>query len=326
MTLVKDKKWLDKAREVLEIEANAIQMLSQKLDDSFLETVDAIINCKGRVIVSGMGKPGFIAGKLAATFSSTGTPSICMHPADAIHGDLGMVTNQDVVILISNSGETEEVVRLLETLKKIGAKLISMVGNTQSTLARFSDIVLDVSIQQEACPMGLAPTTSTSTALALGDALAVVLMEVRGFKDKDFAFFHPGGSLGRRLLKVKDLMRTGTEHPVIDENETVRKALLLITAAKAGSCTVINEAGSLAGIFTDGDLRRHLEQDSEHIVDTEIGKIMTKSPCVIDQDQLAAKAFQILRDKKIDELVVVSQDNVPVGLLDVQDLLKAGFS
>lgn len=314
------------AKRVLEIEAQAIQDLIKRVDHNFDKTIELILSCKGRVIVTGMGKPGFIAGKIAATLASTGTPSLSIHPADAIHGDLGMVTKDDVVIAISNSGETAEVVSLLSTLKKIGAKLIAMTGNVSSTLARYSDVVLDVSVEQEACPLGLAPTSSTTAALAMGDAIAVVLIKERNFEPKDFAFYHPGGSLGKKLLKVKDIMRTGGKNPIVKEDATVKQALLSITEAKAGCCAIVDEKGCLRGIFTDGDLRRHLEDDSSgNFVHSKIADSMTINPLVVEEDQLAAEAFRVLHERKIDELVVVNDKKIVVGLLDVQDLLNAGY-
>jgi arabinose-5-phosphate isomerase len=314
------------AKKVLEIEAEALMALAQRIDENFDKAIELILACKGRVIVTGMGKPGFIAGKIAATLASTGTPSLSIHPADAIHGDLGMVTKDDVVIAISNSGETEEVVRLLSTIKKIGARLIGMTGNTGSTLARYSDVILDVSVEQEACPLGLAPTTSTTVALAMGDAIAVVLIKKRKFEHKDFAFYHPGGSLGKKLLKVKDIMRTGEKNPVVPKNATVKQALLSITKAKAGCCAIVDEKGVLQGIFTDGDLRRHLEDNKNgDFVHRTISEYMTKNPLTVDEEQLAAEAFRLLHEKKIDELVVVDKKRIVVGILDVQDLLNAGF-
>ena len=316
----------NEAQRVLELEAQAIRAMAQRVDHTFDAAVDCILQCKGRVIVMGMGKPGFIAGKIAATFASTGTPSLSMHPADAIHGDLGMVTKDDVVIAISNSGETEEIVRLLSTIKKIGAQLIAMTGNLHSTLAQYSSVVLDVSVEKEACPLGLAPTTSTTAALAMGDALAVVLINRRNFQAKDFAFLHPGGSLGKKLLLVRDIMRTSEKSPTIEAVATVKEALILITAAKAGCCAIVDKKGILEGIFTDGDLRRHLEtENAEAFINKPIGECMTHNPLVVADDSLAAEAFRILRDRKIDEIVVVDKKRKVVGLLDVQDLLDAGY-
>jgi len=317
---------IDEAKRVLALEAKAIEAVGERLNGAFNDAVEAILHCEGRVIVMGMGKPGFIAGKLAATLASTGTPSFALHPADATHGDLGMITKNDVILAISNSGETPEIINLLETIKKIGAHLICFTGNLESSLARYSDICLDVSVEQEACPMNLAPTTSTTAALALGDALAVVLIEQRGFKPEDFAFLHPGGSLGKKLLKVEEIMRTGDRAPCVNQEASVHEALLSITAARAGCCIVTDSEGALAGIFTDGDLRRYLStHDGQTFSDVNITAIMTKNPLSIPKNKLAAEAFSLLREKKIDELPVVDSLGKAVGLLDVQDLLDAGF-
>ena len=313
------------ARRVLRIERDAISKLISRIDDNFQKVVNAICKIEGRVIVTGMGKPGFIAQKISATLSSTGTPSLYLHPAEALHGDLGRVTKDDCVIALSNSGETEEIIKLLPILKKIGAKLVAMVGNTASTLARNCDFALDVSVAREACPLGLAPTTSTTAMLAFGDALAVALLDRKGFQEKDFAFYHPGGILGKRLLlKVGDIMRTGRSNPVVRENAPVKKVLLAITHARAGSATVVNARGKLVGIFTDGDLRRHLETDPR-LIERKVKEVMTRRPIVIRKDGLAAEAFNILQSKRIDELPVVDNRYRPVGLLDVQDILKAGL-
>jgi arabinose-5-phosphate isomerase len=277
------------------------------------------------VVVSGMGKTGIIAQKLSATLASTGTPSLFLHTAEAIHGDLGKVTPEDVVILISNSGSTEEMKQLLPILKKIGSRIISLTGNPKSILAKYSDIVLDVSVKREACPLGLAPTASTTATLAMCDALAVCLLEAKGFKEKDFAFFHPGGSLGRRLLlKAEDIMRRGEANPVVHEDAKVSAVLFRITKARAGSASVVNKKGILTGIFTDGDLRRHLEVDPD-LSRRLVKEVMTRNPSNIREDMLAAEAMRMLKDKKIDELPVVDKKGRPVGLLDVQDLLKAGL-
>ncbi len=314
------------AKRVLELEAKAIFDLIDRVDERFDRAVEMIITCKGRVIVTGMGKSGFIAGKLAATLASTGTPSFALHPADATHGDLGMVTREDIVIAISKSGETEELVGLLETIKKIGARLLSFTGDLESTLARHSDIAFDASVAQEACPMDLAPTTSTTAALALGDALAVALIERRGFKPEDFAFLHPGGSLGRKLLRVEEIMRTGDRVPIVEIDTPLHDALLAITRARAGCCLVREKTGGLAGIFTDGDLRRTIEErDGEDFTQLRIDAIMTRDPSTIPAHKLAAEAFSILREKKIDELPVIDAEGKPAGLLDVQDLLDAGY-
>ena len=313
------------AKKVLSIESKAIHALLRRIDRHFEAALDLMERCGDRVIVTGMGKPGLIGRKIAATLASTGTPSLFLHPAEAIHGDLGMVTKQDVVIAISNSGETEEITKLLSTIKKIGSKIIALTGNPKSTLARHSDVVLNVSIDNEACPWGLAPTASTAAALAMGDALAVCLAKRRGFQQEDFAFYHPGGSLGKKLVRVKDIMRKGKAHPVVRETMTVQKALFAITAARAGSCSVVDKSGRLIGIFTDGDLRRQLKELGPDILKRSIGRLASRRPITIQEDQLAVEALQRLRDRKIDELPVVNRSGAAVGLLDVQDLLKAGF-
>lgn len=322
---MKTSKTKIRAKKVLNAEAKAILDLAKRVGRDFERVIDFLAKIKGRVIVTGMGKPGFIAQKISATLSSTGTPSLYLHPAEALHGDLGRVTGEDCLLVFSNSGETEEIVKLLPIVKKIGARLIACVGNTRSTLAKNADYVLDVAVEKEACSLGLAPTTSTTAMLAMGDALCVSLLDHKGFKEKDFALFHPGGMLGKRLLlRVQDIMRTGTANPIVKEDERVRSVLLKITKARAGSASVVNNKGELAGIFTDGDLRRHLD-GKVNIANKKIKEIMTKSPVTIRKDKLAAEAFQILRSKKIDEIPVVDDKNKPVGLLDVQDILKAGL-
>lgn len=319
------KNMIKRAKEVLDIEAQAIKLLKSRLNKGFLKALELILKCKGRVIVSGMGKTGIIAQKFSATLASTGTPSLFLHTAEAIHGDLGKVTSDDIVIILSNSGSTDEMKQLLPILKKIGSPIISLTGNTRSILAKYSDVVLDVSVKKEACPLGLAPTASTTASLAMADALAVCLLERKNFKEKDFAFFHPGGSLGRRLLlTVEDIMRGGGASAIVDENKKVSQVLLAITRARAGSAIVVDKNQKLKGIFTDGDLRRHLESD-KNLLSRLIKEVMTKSPTVVNKDMLAAQAMRILQDKKIDEVPVVDKNMHPVGLLDVQDLLRAGL-
>ena len=313
------------AKEVLRIERDALTVLMKRIDSDFEKVVSAICKIKGRVVVTGIGKPGFIAQKISATLSSTGTPSLYLHPAEALHGDLGRVTRDDLIVALSNSGETEEIVKLLPIVKKIGAKLVALTGNVHSTLGKFADYSIDVSVKREACSLGLAPTTSTTAMLAMGDALAIALLEKKGFKEKDFAFFHPGGILGKRLiLKVADIMRKGNANPIVKENAPVKKVLLAITKARAGSASVVNARGRLVGIFTDGDLRRHVERMPD-LIQRKVKDVMTKNPTAIKKDRLAAEAFDILRSKKIDELPVVDDNRRPIGLLDVQDLLKAGL-
>lgn len=315
---------LKRAKEVLRIEADAIRSLIPRMDRSFERAVALLLSVKGRIVVTGMGKPGIIGQKLSATLSSTGSPSLWLHPADAFHGDLGRVTRSDVVIALSNSGETEEVIRLLPLIKKIGARLIAITGNIRSTLAKNSDCVLDVTITREACPLGLAPTASTTAMLAMGDALAVELQERRHFRAEDFAFYHPGGNLGKKLVRVKDLMRKGKANPVVREDALVREALFAITRARAGSASIVDRKGRLVGIFTDGDLRRHLEKEP-NVSKARVRSVMTRRPMTISPEKLASEALRLLEEKRIDELPVVDGKKHPVGLLDVQDLLRAGF-
>jgi arabinose-5-phosphate isomerase len=314
-----------RARQVLAIEADAIRRLIPRIGRSFERSVALVLACKGRVVVTGMGKAGLIGQKVSATLASTGTPSHWVHPAEAIHGDLGRVTREDVLLAFSYSGETEEVTRLLPVIKRIGARLISVTGVLTSTLAKHSDVALDVQVRKEACTLNLAPTSSTTAMLAMGDALAVVVAERKGFKPSDFALLHPGGVLGRRLLlRVADLMRTGAAHPIVRESAKVKDVLLRITRARAGSASVVNGLGRLAGIFTDGDLRRHLKS-GEDLLQRRVGELMTRKPKTVAAERLAAEGLQLLREYHIDELVVVDGRGRPVGLLDVQDLLKAGF-
>lgn len=321
---MKDKKEiLARIREILNIEARAIQDLA--VDDSYIRAIEILLTTKGRVVLTGMGKAGIIAQKISATMASTGTPSLWLHPAEAVHGDLGRVTKDDVVIALSNSGETEEITNFLPIIKRIGARLIAITGNPRSTLAQYSDVVINAKVEKEACPFNLAPTASTTAMLAIGDALAIALLELKGFKEDDYALYHPAGTLGKRLLlKVEDIMRKGESHPVVDEEAKVKDVLVKITTARAGSATVVNKEGKLAGIFTDGDLRRWLEK-GENILDKEIKEVMTINPKVVPKGKLAAEAGKIMQEYKIDELIVVDDDNRPLGLVDIQDLLKVGL-
>lgn len=316
---------INKAKEVIHIEAQAIAALAKKLDGNFIKAVDLIASCQGRVIVAGMGKTGIIGRKIAATLSSTGTPSIFIHSAEAVHGDLGQVTKADVLIVISNSGETEETTRLLPLIKKIGAKTIAITGNLRSSLAKYSDVALDVAVDREGCPLGLAPMASTTATLVMGDALAACLIVEKGFRKEDFAFYHPGGALGRQLLlKVEDLMRKGIHFPKVQQDRKVQDVLLAITKARCGSACIVDKKGTLVGIFTDGDLRRHLEEGSGILQET-VKVVMSKNPTTILQNKLAAEAFALLKERKIDELPVIDAKGRAVGLLDIQDLLKAGL-
>lgn len=316
---------LQRAKTVLRIEAEAVRQLIPRLGAAFERAVELLIGCKGRVVVTGMGKAGIVGQKLSATLASTGTPSLWIHPADAVHGDLGRVTKDDVIIALSNSGESPELTQLLPVIKQIGARLIALTGSVHSSLAKHGDVTLDVSVKREACSLNLAPTASTTAMLAMGDALAVVVAERRGFKERDFALFHPGGQLGKRLLlRVRDIMRTGEANPVAPERARVKDVLLAITKARAGCASIVDGRGRLVGIFTDGDLRRHLEM-TPNLADTTVRDVMTKTPKTIQADRLAAEALRLLREYRIDELVVLDGRKRPIGLLDVQDLLKAGF-
>ena len=313
------------AKEVIRIERDALSSLVSRIGRDFENACRLILKSKGRVVVTGMGKPGFIAQKISSTLSSTGTPSLFLHPAEAMHGDLGRVLKEDVLLVLSNSGQTEEILKLIPAIKKIGAKLIAFTGNKRSVLAAHSDVVLDVSVKKEACPLNLAPTASTTVMLAMGDALALALLEKKGFKVEDFAFYHPGGNIGKKLLlKVSDIMRIGKSNPVVREDRKLKEVLYRITQARAGSATVVDAKGRLKGIFTDGDLRRHLRA-GETILNKSVRDMMTKDPITISQDTLATVALEILRAKKIDEVPVIDARRRPIGLLDVQDLLKAGI-
>jgi arabinose-5-phosphate isomerase len=314
---------LNRAKEVLRTEAQAILSLVDRLGPDFTAAVAAVAGCAGHLVVTGMGKAGLIAQKVSATFASTGTPSIFLHPAEAYHGDLGRVGKEDVVLALSNSGETEEVVRLLPPLRRIGARIVALTASRGSTLGKNADLVIELGRIEEACPLGLAPSATTTALLALGDALAFCVFESRGFDREKFAFYHPGGDLGRRLLKVSDVMRVGDRNPVVREDTPVTEAVAAITRARAGAVCVVDAAGRLAGIFTDGDLRRTMGRDAR-LLAGRIAEVMTRSPKTIGPDRLASEAVQILRAKKIDELPVVDEKGEPVGMLDVQDLLDVG--
>lgn len=312
------------ARQVLDIEADALRALSTRLDAGFADAVNLILACSGRVVVSGMGKSGHIGGKIAATLASTGTPAFFMHPGEASHGDLGMITPNDVVLALSNSGESNEIVSIVPLIKRRGAKLIAITGNPASTMAREADAHLNAAVDKEACPLNLAPTASTTAALALGDALAVALLDARGFSADDFARTHPGGTLGRRLLiHVRDVMHTGAALPKIDQDASLKTALLEMTKKGLGMTAVVDSAGKVMGVFTDGDLRRALE----HALDLQQARVtdlMTRNPKTIHADELAVAAVEKMDSLKINGLLVVDDDNTLVGALNMHDLLKAG--
>lgn len=312
------------AKRTIGLEAEAVSDLIPHLDDNFNTACELILNCQGRVIVTGMGKSGHIGCKIAATLASTGTPSFFVHPGEASHGDLGMITGKDVVIALSNSGETAEVVTLIPLLKRMNTPLISITANRNSTLSESGDANLHIGVEKEACPLGLAPTSSTTAQLVLGDALAIALLEERGFSSDDFAFSHPGGSLGRRLLlKVNDIMHTGDDIPSVLSGSSLREALLEVTQKRLGMTAVTNDQNQLLGIFTDGDLRRALDQDASPNEIT-IDQVMTPDCTTVSKDILAAECLQIMEDKKINALIVTDDKNQPVGALNMHDLLKAG--
>ncbi len=310
---------------VVDIEAQAVAMLKRRINNSFVKACELLFYCKGRIVVIGMGKSGHIGGKIAATLASTGSPAFFVHPGEASHGDLGMITQQDVVLALSHSGETDEILTILPIIKRLGVPLIAMTGQQQSSLASFADVFLDASVEQEACSLGLAPTSSTTVMLVMGDALAVSLLEARGFTRNDFALSHPGGSLGKRLLlKVTDLMHSGHEIPAVRESALISDALLEMTEKKLGMTGVVDDDGRVSGIFTDGDLRRMLGQNID-VHNTQVSKVMTRHCTVITEDILAAEAMQIMEEKKINALVVVDNDNKPVGALNMHDLIRAGI-
>lgn len=317
---------LDAARKVILIEAEAVTTLAARLDESFARAVEMVLACAGRVIVTGMGKSGLICQKMAATMASTGTPTIFLHPAEGVHGDLGMLMKGDVVIAVSNSGETEEIARILPTIKRMGLPLISMTGNPTSTLARAGDVFLDISIKEEACPLQLAPTASTTVTLAMGDALAVALLLQRGFREEDFALYHPGGALGKRLLlRVEDLMHVGEDVPTVNANTPLKDALYVISSKKLGITGVVDDQGNLVGVFTDGDLRRKIEQGIE-VLNRPIGELMGGKPKRILRSNLAAKSLQRMEEYQITSLFVFDseEDQKPIGIIHLHDLLKAG--
>ncbi len=316
---------LNYAKEVLKIESEAIKKLIPKLGKNFVKAVHLIIACKGRIIVTGIGKSGLIARKISATLASTGTPSFFVHPAECIHGDFGMIMKDDLIIALSYSGETEEMERIIPLVKRMGLKLIAFTSKSNSSLAVYSDVVLDVAVEKEACPYNLVPTASTTVMLALGDALAISLLYKKGFKKEEFAVLHPGGSLGKRLLlRVEDVMHKGKDNPIIEENKTVKEALLIMTSCRLGAVSVVDKKGRLQGFFSDGDLRRHW-QKGDMALKKRICEVMTKNPITIGPDKLATEAVRIINEKNCDNIPVVDKLNRPIGIVDERDLLKEGL-
>ena len=318
--------YIESAQRTISIEADAVSALTKRIDENFTQACELLMSCEGRVVVTGMGKSGHIGNKIAATLASTGTPAMFVHPGEASHGDLGMITSKDVVIALSNSGTTSEVVTLLPLLKRMNASLISMTGNAHSTLATAADVHLNVGVEEEACPLDLAPTSSTTVTLVMGDALAIALLEARGFTAEDFAFSHPGGALGRRLLlKVEEIMHTGDDIPKVIPNTTLSTALLEITSKNLGMTTIVDDKNTLLGIFTDGDLRRTFDNNID-IHSTMITDIMTSNCKTASANMLAAEALAIMDKSKISVLAVVDDNNQVVGAIHLHDLLKAGVA
>ena len=318
---------LKHAQDVLRMEAEAILELVPRVDANFAAAISLILECSGRTVITGMGKSGIISRKMAATFASTGTPSFYLHPAEGIHGDLGMVTADDVVIALSNSGETGEILNILPSLRRIGAKIIAMVGNANSTLAKNADVVLDVAVEKEACPLGLAPTSSTTAALAYGDSIALALLQKRNFTASQFAVFHPGGSLGRKLLlTVGNIMHKGNENPLVSADTTVQEALFVITDKGLGAVSVVDEEGKMLGVLTDGDIRRGLSKGVDFL-QRSVADLMTKAPKYITADKLAAQALHLMESnqpKPITVLPVLDENKVVIGLLHMTDLVRQG--
>ncbi len=320
-----DQKLRELGLAVIQVEALAISALAKQINDNFVGACKLLFNCTGRVVVIGMGKSGHIAGKIAATLASTGTPAFFVHPGEASHGDLGMITKQDVVLALSNSGETEEILKILPLIKRLGVPLIAMTGNPASTLGIVATTHINVAVEHEACPLGLAPTSSTTAALVMGDALAVSLLEARGFTRDDFALSHPGGSLGRRLLlRVSDIMHVGNDIPSVPESALISHALLEMTEKKLGMTAIVDADNRVVGIFTDGDLRRTLAKNLD-IQNTAISEVMTPQCAVISEDILAAEAMQVMEQKKINALIVVDEQRLAIGALNMHDLIRAGI-
>ncbi len=310
---------------VLKTEAQAIAALVERLDQSFHDACQMILDCRGRIVVTGMGKSGHIGNKIAATLASTGTPAFFMHPGEASHGDLGMITGDDLVIALSNSGEVAEIITLLPLLKRLPVPLISLTGNARSTLAEMADINLDVSVEKEACPLGLAPTSSTTASLAMGDALAIAVLEARGFTEEDFARSHPGGSLGRRLLlRVRDIMHSGERIPLVGPDATLKQALLEMSEKGLGMTAIADADKHLIGIYTDGDLRRTLDSNAD-IQHARVADHMTRGGVTIDAEQIASAALKLMDENAINALIVTDQDGVIQGALNMHDLLRAGI-
>jgi arabinose-5-phosphate isomerase len=314
------------AKRVLQTEADAVRALIDKLDGNFAKAIDLLYNAKGRVVVTGMGKSGLVGKKIAATLASTGTPAFFLHPAEASHGDLGMVTTRDVIIAISNSGETDEITDLIPFLKRFNVNVISMTGNPNSTLALAADVSLDISVKEEACPLGITPTASTTATLAMGDAIAVALLVRRGFRQEDFASFHPSGSLGKKLfIRVRDLMHKGDALPLIDPSSPVMNAVMEISSKRLGIALVAGDESKLLGVVTDGDVRRGIQKWGKDLFDMKAEEVMTINPKAISPDELAAKALSVMETYSITSLVVSDSEGKAVGIIHLHDILKEGI-
>ncbi|BFT29268.1 KpsF/GutQ family sugar-phosphate isomerase [Alteromonas sp. D210916BOD_24] len=316
--------YIASAKRVIAIETQAIEALADRLDEQFVQACEILFACEGKVVVSGMGKSGHVGNKIAATLASTGTPAFFMHPGEANHGDLGMLSKGDVLLAISNSGETNEIVNLLPVVKRLGISVVAMTNSAASTLGQHADVVLDISVEQEACSLGLAPTSSTTATLVMGDALAVALLDQKGFTSDDFALSHPGGSLGRKLLlKVSDIMLTGSDVPLIKESASVAQALLEISKKGLGMTGVVDDSGALTGVFTDGDLRRILDARAD-LHDATVNDVMTKGGKTTTAEQLAVEALNVMESFKISALMVIDANHKPIGAFNMHMLLRAG--
>lgn len=318
---------IEEAKRILRIEAEAVLALADRIDEVFMRAIEIMYTCKGKIVVTGMGKSGLVGKKIAATLASTGTPAFYLNPAEGSHGDIGVITKNDVVLALSYSGETDELIRILPTIKRMDIQIIALTGNPGSTLSKASDVTLDVSVKEEACPMGLAPTASTTAALAMGDAVAITLLGKKGFTEEDFAFFHPGGSLGRKLLLiVEDLMHSGNYIPAVSEDTLMKDAIIEISSKRLGMTAVIDSASMLKGVITDGDLRRGLEKWGEGFFSLKAGDVMTFRPRTITRNMLAAKAVAVMEKYSITCLMVVDEDDKVDGIIHLHDLLKAGIA
>ncbi|MFV1956302.1 MAG: SIS domain-containing protein [bacterium] len=325
MSKVDMRSVLDSARRVLDIEEKSLSAVGSRLGEEFVKAIQILSSCEGRVVFAGMGKSGLVCRKIAATFASTGTPALFVHPAEVGHGDLGMLMRGDILVAVTYSGETEEIVRLLPAVKRLGIPVICMTGVKGSRMAKRADVILDISVKEEACSLGLAPTASTTVTMALGDALAVALLELRGFTEEDFALFHPDGAIGRKLKIVEDIMHSGEEIPVVTDSAKMKEALFEITSKKLGFTTVVDESRRLVGIITDGDLRRIMETE-EDIFSLTAGHVMTTDPKTIEGSAMAARALQIMESRSITSLVIIGGDGTIEGVLHLHDILRAGIA